>query len=81
MQLIAEIRANGIEVKEKTVPQTLERLNIKGRDWTNGGDVMIRNDLRKFLTESCEKLSYHTIRRDQYKGRLQAFTDKPREFP
>jgi len=74
-QLIAEIRADGIEVNEKTVLQTPERMNIKGRDWTTGGDVMIRNDLRKSLAESYEKLSYHTTRRDQYKGWLQAFTD------
>lgn len=74
-QLIAEIRADGIEVNEKTVLQTPERTNIKGRDWTAGGDVMIRNDLRKSLIESYEKLSYHTSRRDQYKGWLHAFTD------
>ena len=36
---------------------------------------MIRNDLRKSLIESYEKLSYHTSRRDQYKGWLHAFTD------
>lgn len=76
-QLIAEIRADGIEVNEKTVLQTPERPHIKGRDWTGGGDVMIRNDLRKSLAESYEKLSYHTVRRDQYNGWLQAFTDNP----
>jgi hypothetical protein len=76
-QLIAEIRADGIEVNEKAVLQTPERMNIKGRDWTTGGDVMIRNDLRKSLTETYEKLAYHTSRRDQYKGWLKAFTDNP----
>jgi hypothetical protein len=38
---------------------------------------MIRNDLRKSLTETYEKLAYHTSRRDQYKGWLKAFTDNP----
>jgi hypothetical protein len=76
-QLIVEIRADGIEVNEKTVLQTPERMNIKGRDWTSGGDVMIRNDLRKSLAETYEKLAYHTSRRDQYNGWLQAFTDNP----
>jgi hypothetical protein len=56
-QLIAEIRADGIEVNEKTVLQTPERMNIKGRDWTTGGDVMIRNDLRKSLWPSPTRSS------------------------
>jgi hypothetical protein len=79
-QLIAEIRADGLEVNEKTVLRTNERASIKGRDWTSGGDVMIRNDLRKSLEETYQKLSYHTVRRDQYNGWLQAFTDNPENF-
>jgi hypothetical protein len=76
-QLIAEIRADGIEVNEKTVLRGAERTSIKGRDWSQGGDVMIRNDLRKALEETYQKLAYHTSRRDQYAGWLQAFTDNP----
>ena len=57
-QLIAEVRADGIEVTEKAVLQTPERMNIKGRDWTTGGDVMIRNDLRKSLAETNTKAGF-----------------------
>ncbi len=78
-QTIAEIRADGIEVNEKTVIQSqrVSPQNLKGRDWSSGGDVMIRNDLRKSLTETYEKLSYHTARRDQYQGWLKALSDNP----
>lgn len=64
-EVIDEIKADGIEVNEKTV---LQFGSPKMRDFQQGGDIMIRNDLRKSLAESYEKLAYHTGRRDTYDG-------------
>jgi hypothetical protein len=44
------------------------------RDYQQGGDIVIRNDLRKSLTEAYEKLAYHTGRKDTYDGWRQILT-------
>ena len=64
-QLIAEIRESGIEVTEKAA---LTMRTAKMRDYEDGGNVMIRNDLSKALSETYEKLAYHTGLRDTYDG-------------
>lgn len=73
-ELIERIRAEGIEVNEKIA---LGLVNQKARDWDRGGEVMIRNDLRKGLTETFEKLAYHTERRDTYDGWEQVLKANP----
>ena len=64
-EVMVTIKEEGIEVSEKIV---LGFNNPKARDWDRGGEVVIRNDLRKALTETFEKLKYHTQRRDTYDG-------------
>ncbi len=73
-ELMATIRSEGIEVSEKIA---LGYNNPKARDWDNGGEVMIRNDLRKELSETFSKLSYHTEQRDTYDGWYQALAANP----
>ena len=63
--IVTQIKADGIEVNEKSV---LQYGSPKMRDYQQGGDIMIRNDLRKSLTEAYEKLAYHTGRKDTYDG-------------
>jgi len=75
-EVMATIRAEGIQVTEKTA---LSYLNPKARDWEEGGDVVVRNDLRKRLAECFEKLAYHTGRRDQYDGWQQVLSTNPEE--
>jgi hypothetical protein len=69
--IIAQIKADGIEVNEKSV---LQYASPKMRDYQQGGDIMIRNDLRKALSEVYEKLAYHTGRKDTYDGWRQVLT-------
>ena len=64
-EVIDQIKADGIEVNEKSV---LQFATPKMRDFQQGGDIMIRNDLRKSLAESYDKLAYHIGRRDTYDG-------------
>ncbi len=64
-EVIGQIKADGIEVNEKSV---LQFASPKSRDFQQGGDIMIRNDLKKSLAESYDKLAYHTGRRDTYNG-------------
>lgn len=71
---VAEIRADGIEVDEKIV---LAYDTPKARDWRRGGEVMIRNDLRKALGECYEKLAWHTKRRDVFDGWRQVLAANP----
>lgn len=73
-QLVNEIRESGIEVNEKaavTMP------HAKVRDFQQGGNVMIRNDLSKALSETYDKLGYHTGRRDTYDGWQQSLLANP----
>ena len=64
-EVIAKIRSEGIEVDEKVA---LAYSHPKARDWDDGGEIMIRNDLRKDLAECFKKLAYHTELRDTYEG-------------
>ncbi len=73
-ELLATIRAEGIEVNEKIA---LRYAHPKARDWEQGGEVMIRDDLRKALTETFEKLAYHTRQRDTYDGWQQVLAANP----
>jgi hypothetical protein len=73
-ELMATIREEGIEINEKIA---LGYVNPKARDWDRGGEIMIRNDLRKGLVETFEKLSYHTGKRDTYDGWEQVLRAKP----
>jgi hypothetical protein len=72
--VIATIRAEGIEVDEKVV---LAYNNPKARDWDRGGEILIRNDLRKVLAECYQKLAYHTEERDIYVGWKQVLEANP----
>ncbi|MCA9229709.1 MAG: hypothetical protein KIS63_00255 [Caldilineales bacterium] len=72
--LMATIREEGIEINEKIA---LGYVNPKARDWDRGGEIMIRNDLRKGLMETFEKLSYHTGKRDTYDGWEQVLRANP----
>ena len=56
-EVLATIRAEGIEVDEKIV---LAFQNPKARDLDRGGQVIIRNDLQKALQEIYDKLRDHT---------------------
>jgi len=73
-EIIATIRAEGIEVDEKIV---LTHRSPKARDWEQGGEVMIRNDLRKELAECFQKLAYHTGMRDGFDGWRQMLDANP----
>lgn len=70
-EIVGQIKADGIEVNEKAA---LQYASPKMRDYAQGGDIMIRNDLRKSLTEAYEKLSYHIGRKDIYDGWRQILT-------
>ncbi len=69
--IVTQIKADGIEVNEKSV---LQYATPEMRDYQQGGEIMIRNDLRKSLSEAYEKLSYHTERKDIYDGWRQILT-------
>lgn len=73
-ELMGTIREEGIEVNEKIA---LGYSNPKMRDWDRGGEIMIRNDLRKGLAETFEKLAYHTGKRDTYDGWQQVLEGNP----
>lgn len=62
-EVIATIRAEGIEVDEKIV---LAFQNPKSRDWDRAGQVLIRNDLQQDLHEIYAKLSEHTSALNEY---------------
>ena len=68
-EIMASIKEEGLEINEKVVLANLEIIGYsKSRDWDRGGEIVIRNDLRKALTETYEKLKYHTKNRDTYDG-------------
>lgn len=73
-EIVARIRAEGIEVDEKIV---LAHSNPKARDWDRGGEIMIRNDLRKDLAECFRKLAYHMELRDSFDGWRQVLNANP----
>ena len=73
-EIMTTIKDEGIEINEKIA---VGFSNPKARDWDRGGEIMIRNDLRKALTETFEKLAYHTGLRDAYSGWEQVLQANP----
>lgn len=65
-EVVSQIKADGIEVNEKSVP--LQCASPKMRDFEQGGDIVVRNDFRKGLSESSELLSCHAGPRDTFDG-------------
>ena len=64
-QVMAEIRKDGLEIDEKIA---LEYASPKRRDWEQGAQVTVRNDLKRDLNECLEKLGYHTGLMNDYHG-------------
>ena len=64
-QVMAEIRKDGLEIDEKIA---LEYVSPKRRDWEQGAQVTVRNDLKRDLNECLEKLAYHTGLMNDYHG-------------
>jgi len=64
-KVFSTIRQEGIEIDEKI---SLEFKSPKSRDWDQGAQVMVRNDLQKDLDECMEKLKAHTRRLNEYIG-------------
>ena len=71
---MANIKDDGIAVQEKIA---LSFSNAKARDFERGGEIVIRDDLRKALTETYDNLKYHTKRRDIYDGWEQVLRANP----
>jgi len=65
LEVMNIIRSEGLEIDEKIA---LEYRNPKSRDWNQGSQVMVRNDLQKDLSECLEKLNHHTRQAQQYDG-------------
>lgn len=74
-EVMDSIRADGLEIDEKIV---LEFHNIKARDWVNGAQVMIRNDLQRDLDECLKKLSYHSQKLADYDSWHQILSANPK---
>ena len=72
--VMATIRAEGIEINERIA---LEFRSPKSRDWNLGSELMIRNDLKKDLSECQDKLSDHTDKLSEYSGWLQMLQANP----
>lgn len=73
-EVTATIRSDGIEIDEKIA---LDYSNPKARDWDRGGEILVRNDLRKQLAECFQKLSDHANSIEEYSAWLQALTANP----
>jgi len=73
-EVLTTIRAEGIEVDEKIV---LTTRNPKSRDWERGGQVLIRNDLKKDLEEVYDKLAEHTDKLATYDAWAQVLSANP----
>ena len=73
-QVMAEIRKDGLEIDEKIA---LEYVSPKRRDWEQGAQVTVRNDLKKDLNECLEKLAYHTGLMNDYHGWHQVLIANP----
>lgn len=73
-EVLTTIRAEGIEVDEKIV---LTTRNPKSRDWERGGQVLIRNDLKKDLEEVYDKLAEHTDKLATYDAWGQVLSANP----
>lgn len=69
IEVMDRIRAEGIEVDER---QVLSHPHPKALDWDRGAKVIVRNDLKDDLEECLSKLRWHTERRREFDGWLQA---------
>lgn len=74
LEVMTTIRSEGLEIDEKIV---LEFRNPKSRDWNQGSQVMVRNDLQKDLSECLEKLGHHTQQLQQFDGWQQVLAANP----
>jgi hypothetical protein len=72
IEVMTTIRSDGLEIDEK---MALEYRNSKQRDWNQGSQVMVRNDLQRELSECLEKLRHHTKQLQQYDGGQQVLTE------
>ena len=72
--IMDQIRSDGLEINEKLV---MGYRNPKARDWDDGAQVMIRNDLQQALTECQKKLSWHTERLTDFEGWQQLLEANP----
>lgn len=73
-EVMTTIRSEGLEIDEKIA---LEYRNPKQRDWNQGSQVMVRNDLQRDLSECLEKLGHHTQQFQQYDGWQQVLAANP----
>ena len=73
-QVMKQIQEEGLEIEEKIA---LEYVSPKRRDWEQGAQVMVRNDLKKDLDECLEKLAYHTGLLTDYDGWRQVLSANP----
>jgi len=64
-QVMKTIREEGLEIDEKIA---LEYVSPKRRDWEQGAQVTVRNDLKKDLDECLDKLAHHTGLMADYHG-------------
>jgi hypothetical protein len=64
-EVLARIRAEGLEIDEKIV---LGYQSPKARDWERANRVTVREDLRQHLDECLEKLKAHTDWLAHYQG-------------
>lgn len=75
-EVMDSIRADGLEIDEKIV---LDFHNLKARDWINGAQIMIRNDLKRDLDECLEKLRHHTEQLADYDSWHQILAANPKK--
>ena len=63
--VMGQIRSEGLEINESLA---MAYQSPKSRDWAEGTQVTIRNDLKQALNECQKKLSYHTERLSDFLG-------------
>jgi len=73
-QVMAQIREEGLEIDESIA---LEYSHPKRRDWEQGAQVTVRDDLRKDLNECLKKLAHHTELVNDYQGWHQVLSANP----
>ena len=73
-QVMKQIREEGLEIDESIA---LEYVHPKRRDWEQGTQVTVRNDLRRDLNECLKKLAYHTELVNDYHGWQQVLSANP----
>ena len=74
LEVMNTIRSEGLEIDEKIA---LEYRNPKSRDWNQGSQLLVRNDLQKDLGECLEKLGHHTQQLQQFDGWQQVLAANP----